>query len=336
MLEQETAARTVRLRSHVGRVKRDSGRIILVDSTGGTLPVRVSAIADELLPLLMSGVSVDELAGVLRHRHPQARDVRQKLAAFLAQLEAAGMLETSQARTRRRLQAPRWRLPNPDRLARQIAAGLHRVPRLVRRVLLALVVGAALLALGWRIGDRALRPHLIDVVRQFDAWGLALGLGVLMPLHELAHAVACRAAGVPVRGAGVVLHGFLVPGPYVDTTDAYLVSDRWRRFWIPAAGPLMDLLVAGAGAAGALATHGVWAHRCAYASLIASIFVFLDLNPFGPTDGSHMLEAWLDDELARLTALSRRRARMSPVSSKYRLACIAYLLVAVAAAVALR
>src|SRR5206468_11474523 len=68
-----------------------------------------------------------------------------------------------------------------------------------------------------------------------------------------------------------------------------------------------------------------------YVLLLSGLFVYLDTNPLTPSDGSHMLEALLDDELARASALSRRRAALStrPVVNTYRLVCVVHFLVAV-------
>jgi putative peptide zinc metalloprotease protein len=185
------------------------------------------------------------------------------------------------------------------------------------------VAGVVLVLLG------SLKPQLADSVRGFDLWGLALFALAVVPLHELAHGVACRVAGAPVQGAGLILHGNILPGPYVDTTQAYRVSARWSRFWIPAWGPLVDLLAAGAAAWVVLHTAGLGAvgHASRYVFLLSLAFLYFDTNPLTNSDGSRMLEAALDDELARRAALTRYRARLSPwyVIVWYRLACVLHL-----------
>jgi Zn-dependent protease len=321
----------LRLKPHIARIKRDGGHVILVDPSGTA--VRVSPAADHVLPLLMHGAPAGEMAAHLRARFPSARDVNGKLEAFLDQLGRSGMLDSVDAAPPRRARQPRIALFDPDPVARAVAGLLGRVPRPLRRAVLGLSIVSALAAVGWVLLHPPLRPELAGLVREFDVVGLLLFVGILMPTHELAHAVACRSAGVPVRSAGLVLHGFLVPGPYVDTSDSYRVRERGRRFLIPAAGPLVDLVVAGAAAGAIIATggDGVWAHRAATLFLLSFLLLLADLNPFAPSDGSHMLEAWLDDELARLTALGRGRSRMSPVSWKYRLACLGWLAAAAAA-----
>jgi putative peptide zinc metalloprotease protein len=322
----------VRLKPNLARIKRDGGQVILVDPKGVAPAVRLSPVADQVMPLLLRGAATGEMAAHLSARYPAARDVHRKLEAFLGQLGRSGMLDSVEAAPRRRPRAPRFPLVDPDPVAHALARFLARVPRLVRRAVLYMAILSAAGAIGWVLARDPLRPQLVGIARDFELAGLLVFILVLLPLHELAHAIACRAAGVPVRRAGLVLHGYLVPGPYVDTSDAYLVRERGRRFLIPAAGPLIDLLVAGAAAGVVIATGGVgpWAGPAAFLLLLALLILIADLNPFGPTDGSHMLEAWLDDELARVTALGRGRSRMSPVSWKYRLACMAWLAMAAA------
>ena len=76
--------------------------------------------------------------------------------------------------------------------------------------------------------------------------------------------------------------------------------------------------------------NGLVGRASLYVLLLSGLFVYLDSNPLTPSDGSHMLEALLDDELARASALSRRPTTLSTrlVINTYRLACIGHFLVA--------
>jgi putative peptide zinc metalloprotease protein len=287
----------------------------------------VSAVAGGLVPLLARGASLAELADHLREARPAARNVERRLAAFVASLEAGGLLdgrEATDAPAPRRRRSRRIRLGNPDRIAARLAGALMRIPRPARRwlswaLVLASCTGIALVELGM------LWPHAGTGGIGFDPFAVAALLLVVVPLHELAHAVACRAAGAPVSEAGIAIHGGLIPGPYVDTSLAYRVADRWRRFWIPAAGPLIDLIAAGAAAWVVVWTGGAGAvgHAAGFLLVLCLFFLFFDTTPLTASDGSRMLEAGLDDELARRSALIGRRARAlspPPVVAVYRLA----------------
>jgi putative peptide zinc metalloprotease protein len=204
-------------------------------------------------------------------------------------------------------------LGNPDRAAAAIAGALARLPGwfglgLLYGALLGAVAGIALLAWHGRV------PPLSTLSLGFSLAGLAAFVLLVVPLHEAAHAIACRLAGAKVGDAGILFHGWILPGPFVETTAAYRVTKRAARFWIPAGGPAVNLVAAGV-AGWSLLWLGDRAPAAqavlAFVFVLSAIFVYLDTNPLAPSDGSHMLEALLDDELARRSALSRTRARLS-------------------------
>jgi hypothetical protein len=314
----------IRLRDGVARVRRGGGAVLV--PPGGGLPIVVNAMGDGLMPLLARGASRRDLEAHLRERCPNASDLSSKLQAFLGRLERSGLLESSSERPpappprRRRIE-----LVTLDPMARILARGLVRVPRAIGRSLLILLTLAAAWVTGVVLASPA-RPHPAWVVDHFDALGLAVFVLLAVPLHELAHAIACRAAGAPVGRAGIVFHGGVIPGPYVDTSDAYRVSSRWSRFWIPGCGPIMDLFAAAGGAALVVLTGGEGRIGAAsqYLLVLSLFFLYFDTNPLVASDGSRALEALLDDDLARRTALTRRRRRLSSwhVIVLYRLACV--------------
>jgi putative peptide zinc metalloprotease protein len=175
----------------------------------------------------------------------------------------------------------------------------------------------------------ASRPTFATVTSTANIWGIAFFLLIVVPIHELAHAVACRAAGVPVVGAGLLLHGGIIPGPFVDTSTTYAVVDRWLRFQVPIAGPLIDLYAGGV-LAWLLRLNSPTSplHRpLASAMILSAVFFLLDTNPFLPTDGSRALEALLDDELARRAAFTRNAVSLSSRRAiwTYRIASVVYL-----------
>jgi len=322
----------VKLLDGVRRVRRARGQTLLV-SPDGSSATRIGDVGEKLLPLLMRGTNVDLLVAFLQQQHPLARDISVKLNRFIAELDRVGLLATCRRPTERaRSRARRFALFNPDRLAKQLAEWWGWMPATQSHALVVvLIVTAAIGLVAVWLGDHQ-RLNPVGLVRRFEPIGLAVFVFMIVPLHELSHAVACRAAGAPVTAAGIMLHSFVIPGPYVDTTQAYLVAERWRRFWIPATGPLVDLLASGTAAWMVVLTHGygLVGRASLYVLLLSGLFVYLDTNPLARSDGSHMLEALLDDELARASALSRRRAALSSRTgiATYRLVCIVHFLVA--------
>jgi putative peptide zinc metalloprotease protein len=319
-------AREYRFRAGVARVSRPGGMVLVAPEDGRA--VRVSPVAHDLLPLLADGASFDELLARLRERHPRAADAEAKLAAFLHQLERAGLLATLSGGATRRA-AARWPLIDADPLARGAARVLQRLPGAWGWGLLGLLGAGALaavvvLAAGGRL------PHPTALFSRFSVWGLAVFVFVVVVAHEAAHAVACRLAGVPVGDAGLIFHGGLVPGPYVNTSHVYRLARRAPRFWVAAAGPLVDFLALGAAAGWLLAVDDPSApagQAAATLFLLCAAFLYLDTNPLAPSDGSRMVEAWLGDELARRSALTRHRARLSgwKTVAWYRIACSTHL-----------
>ena len=319
----------MRLREGVAHVRRRQGSVLV---SAGSSAVRIGEVGEELLPLLVCGADVDQLAAFLQQQHPLARDIPVKLDRFLAELERGGLLASGpQPAERRRSESKRIVLFNPDRLAKELAEWWGRMPAPRSHWLItALIIIAAIGLVAVWLGDPQ-RLNPAGLVGRFDPIGLAVFVLVVVPLHELSHAVACRAAGVPVTAAGIILHASVIPGPYVDTTQAYRIGDRWRRFWIPAAGPLVDFLASGTAAWTVVLAggDGVVGRASLYVLLLSALFVYLDTNPLAPSDGSHMIEALLDDELARTTALFRHRARLSTRSAinMYRVISVAHFLV---------
>lgn len=177
--------------------------------------------------------------------------------------------------------------------------------------------------------------HPSVVAESFNLIGFLALFLIVIPIHEAAHAVACRLAGAEVGVAGIIMHGGLIPGPYVETSKAYRLKEKSKRFWIPAAGPLVDWCAAGIVAWIILLSPGLGetaVEALSYLFILCLLFVYFDTNPFTASDGSHMLEALLDDELARKSALSRQQATLSAHSGikLYRRACVAHLLLAIA------
>ena len=322
----------VQLLDGVRRVRRARGQTLLV-SPDRSSATRIGDVGEKLLPLLMRGTNVDVLAAFLQQQHPLARDISVKLDRFLAELDRVGLLATCQRPAERaRSRARRFVLFNPDRLAKQLAEWWSWIPATQSHALVVVLIMTAAVGLVavW-LGDHQ-RLNPVGLVRRFEPIGLAVFVFMVVPLHELSHAVACRAAGAPVTAAGIMLHSYVIPGPYVDTTQAYLVAERWRRFWIPATGPLVDLLASGTAAWMVVLSHGsgLVGRASLYVLLLSGLFVYLDTNPLTPSDGSHMLEALLEDELARASALSRRRSALSSRTgiNTYRLVCVVHFLVA--------
>jgi putative peptide zinc metalloprotease protein len=78
------------------------------------------------------------------------------------------------------------------------------------------------------------------------AWLLmALLYPILKAIHELGHAFAAKACGAPVKEMGILFLVF-VPLPYVDASGVAVLSDRWKRAGVGAAGIAVEGMLASA------------------------------------------------------------------------------------------
>lgn len=158
-----------------------------------------------------------------------------------------------------------------------------RHPRVTRASLA--IVGLASLVL--LVAGVASFPSTIEIM-----WPVVVvALLVEIVAHELAHAAVCRAYGVRVKEAGVMLWGWFLPLAYVDCTDLYRLPARRPRVMVALAGPFVDLVGAGTAAAVALSTTGETSGT-AFMVLVALLLVLArNLTPLLPTDGYFALEA---------------------------------------------
>ncbi len=286
----------------------------------------VSPLVDEIWDVLVAGAQVSELAASLGEHRPRARDVASKLTAFLSLLWQAGLLEGSGGGAP---PSPRGIEIDIDPVARTCASLLRRIPGPILAALAAASAAFSLWGLLLLLASPD-HPRLRHLPAHLTVAGvLVIALG-LIPLHELGHAVACRWAGVASGPAGIRFGRWWIPRPYVDTPLAWTIEPSTRRFWIPAGGPLVDLLAGGA-ASWLLVTSGPGGALGAVAWLVALyslIAVDVGTSPIPVGDGSHLLEALLDDELARRAALGRGQHRfVRPHSVRiYRLVAAAHLL----------
>jgi hypothetical protein len=310
----------LRLRPDVQRVRRGGGQVILVSGAGR--PLRISPAGDRLAGLLTGGATLAELIAHLRSNHPRVVgvDVDAAVRRFLDVLAGAAMLEGTAAPPS---PGPMRAAVDVQRLIRHLAAPLARLP--VLTTWLAPVAPVAAICISaFYIREEA--PRLVNLIDHFTWAGLAVFGAFVVPLHELGHAVTASLLGVRVIEVGLDPRPLGLVRPFVRTPDA-IAAGRGHRFAIAAAGPAMDAVVCGAAACAALAWPSGDIPRfvflCSLLALIAST------GPLHDGDGSHMLTAWLDDDLARESALLKRSPLSSPGTVRlYRIAAVVHTAVA--------
>ena len=312
----------IRLRSDVTHVRREGSQNLLVSADGRA--IRVSATVGPILPALREGTTIDALVRTLAVRYPNAQDVEPRVRDLVAVLARSSLLDASE----RADDSPRKLVVlDVDSLALTGACFVSKVPAPLRFVL---ALTAALVALfGPHLARRALGDSFAHALLSREGVAAVFyGFLVAVPLHEASHAVACRLTGSRVRSAGIARTRWGLPLFYVDTSLAYAVASRAKRGAIAAAGPLCDATLAGTlGVTACIAGRGSHVATFAGAAIfLHALFVIAALNPFGATDGSHVLQAILADDLARRGALLGPRSRWTTTRAivAYRGACVAY------------
>jgi putative peptide zinc metalloprotease protein len=117
------------------------------------------------------------------------------------------------------------------------------------------------------------------------AYGLFLVLSIL--LHELGHALTCKAFGGEIRRGGFkLLFGF--PVFYVDTTDSWM-QPRFQRVAVSAAGVAVDTVVAGGCALLALVLPPELATVSLALATTSYVVVLFNLFPLLELDGYYIL-----------------------------------------------
>ena len=324
------AKERIKLRDGVSCHRR-SNDIVLLIPPEGTAPVRINRIGEELLPLLFKGTTREQLETILIGRKPSCVDVSLKLMRFLSMLADRGLLESSRSNVESVPKKPfRLRLFDLDPTVRVIAVWINKTPCWLRWFFTVVSVIWALFGIVMVLLETGQSIYL-DIYNRFDFIGLVLFVLLVVPSHELAHAVACRLSGTPVSEVGIVFHHRFLPGPYVNTTQGYRVTERWNRFKIPAAGPFTDLFFCGlASWAVMIDIQNLQVSQTANFVMILSLLIlYFNMNPFTPSDGSHMLESLMNDELLREVAVYGRKSGFTNPKAVmvYRLACVLYLVV---------
>lgn len=281
---------------------------------------RLSATGVRLVGLLDGRRTGTELSDALA-RGDHAERVQAAVVRFLAELRQAHLLNVAARPEDRRERLVRGassqhlvRFPlvhRFDRVLAPVAGPVSRLPAVAARRVLAcalLVAGGLVVA---ALVSRGVPPQGV-------AWPLLIGLLLVqLAFHETAHGLVGQLYGAPPREAGIgLLFGFW-PIAYVDRTDSYRIRERSRRAAIVLAGPVNDMLWAGAFAAIALSASGMLGATANALVILEVLGLLMTLNPLLPTDGYQAIEAASGELNLRGRAFSycAHRLTRTPLSS---------------------
>jgi putative peptide zinc metalloprotease protein len=233
---------------------------------------------------------------------------RQLITAGLVQSETAGTgkhLFTRRAKQRRmkRLAAVSsilyWKIPvfDPDRILTWMHKYLYWIftTWFFAASLAFMLAAVALVTLKFDVFYSKL-PAYYEFFQFRTALYMWISLGVVKVIHEFGHGLSCKAFGGECHEMGVLLM-CLSPALYCNVTDAWTISDKWKRIIISFAGIYVELIIA------ALSTF-VWWYTpdkpfvnnialCLMTLCSVSTFVF-NANPLMRFDGYYMMADWLE------------------------------------------
>ena len=293
----------LRLRADVREAVIDG--TLMLQSRSDVRAVKVSRSAAHLLPSLKNGATLDELCEVFGRRLSEPQ--RAQVADFVGVLGRAGLLQSSSAKApaNELVRYAMLDLSGPlgalgARLRASRAAAAAAVATLIA-VLLAVLAGAGALLPHFAALEHAVARAPLSILA-----GMAALVAVVVPLHELAHAVVAGACGIERTRLVVARRGFM-PAVFCETPGSALISGRLKRVLVPAAGPIVDLGFVVLFGLLALAATPL-ASCFAAASFTSLLALVVDCNPYSRSDGSRVLEILLDDDHARSSALARTTA----------------------------
>jgi len=124
---------------------------------------------------------------------------------------------------------------------------------------------------------------------------LAVALAACKVLHELGHAFTCRHFGGNCRELGVMLLVF-TPCLYCNVSDAWMISNKWQRIAVDAAGIYIELILASASLLLWWSSEpGAFNAFCLNIVFVCSVgTVLFNGNPLLRYDGYFILADWCE------------------------------------------
>jgi putative peptide zinc metalloprotease protein len=117
---------------------------------------------------------------------------------------------------------------------------------------------------------------------------------ICVSVHEAAHGATLKHFGGEVHDSGILMM-FFTPCMYCNVSDAWLLSDKWKRLAITAAGGISDLCLWALGVfAWRLTVIGSPLNQLPLSDVtMCGARSLLNFNPLLRLDGYYLLSDWL-------------------------------------------
>jgi putative peptide zinc metalloprotease protein len=269
-----------------------------------------AALADE--GMRVSALAVESFARTMAAAGFLERALEERTTLQMERLRAERHERRRPALFRGELLRMRWSFGDPDvMLTRSLPYVEWMFSRTFVLVSLAIfVVYTALLGARWGEFKGALAStyslHTITFTNVVVLWMTG---AVVILIHELGHAYACKHFGGEVRELGFMLIYFQ-PAFYCNVSDAWSFPERRARLWVTAAGGWIQLVVASLAALvwWAAAPNTLLSNVAVAGMLIGGATTLLtNANPLLPLDGYFALTDWMEIPNLRLRAFAHFR-----------------------------
>lgn len=219
---------------------------------------KISWVEAEVINKLQKGLNVNQLIKELE-AGTTLRLTVDDVFQFVKQLQMQGLLEerhqAAALEEKYKQSKPNWlkwlvfnylffRIPlfQPDQFLRRTLSLVSPLMTTTAVIIYGIVI---LIGLGVMVVNWSEFIHTFTYF--FNVQGIIIYSLVIIAtkcLHELGHAYTSKKYGVHVRSMGVAIL-LLFPMLYTDATDAWKLSDRWKRFIISSAGIVVESFLAG-------------------------------------------------------------------------------------------
>lgn len=271
--------------------------LVLQSFDGRSVAEIAAGLADEGLRL--SAGAIEAFARKLAGMGLMERSLAERTTLEMERLRAERSRRRRRPLFRGELLRMRWSVGDPDAFLKRTIASLRWcfTPAFVAASAVLFALYFIILAVTWtqfgaavkaQYSLSALTPGTILVF-----WCTTL---VVIGIHELGHAYACKYFGGEVHEMGFMLVYF-EPAFYCNVNDAWTFPELRARLWVTAAGSWIQFVVASLAAiVWWVAVRGTLISEIAVAAvLIGGVTTIIsNMNPLIPLDGYFALSDWLE------------------------------------------